>query len=55
MSRVLKYRVLELELASVEDLSPVRLLRVAEDPALIVLGFDDEHAEPGDENVINLG
>jgi len=52
---VLEHWILELELALEQDLSPVRLLRVGEDPTLVVLGLDDEHAEPRNEDVINLG
>ncbi len=51
---VLEYWVLELELPLKKDLSPVRLIRVGEDPSFVVLGLDDEHAEPRNEDVINL-
>ncbi len=54
MPEILQDRVLELELAIEKNLSPVRLLSVAEDPALVVLGFDDEHAKPRNEDVVNL-
>src|SRR5262245_30180850 len=37
-----------------QDLSPVFVRRVREDPALIVFRLYDKHAEPGDEDVINL-
>src|SRR5438046_10628689 len=52
---VLEYWILQLELEFEQDLSPVRLLRVGEDPTLVVLGLDDEHSEPRNEDVINLG
>jgi len=52
--KVLKYRVLEPELPPEQHLSPLRLSRVGEDPTLVVLGLDDEHTEPGNENVVNL-
>ena len=55
MPHVLEYWVLELELEPEQDLSPASLLRVGEDPTLIVLGFDNEHAEPRNEDMINLG
>ena len=32
----------------------LRLIRVREDPAPVVLGFDHEDAEPGDEDVVDL-
>jgi hypothetical protein len=52
--KVLQDWVLELELHLEQDLSPVGLLGIGEDPALVVLGFDDEHAEPRNEDVVNL-
>lgn len=52
--KVLQDGVLELELHLEQDLSPVGLLRIGENPALVVLGFDDEHAEPRNEDVVNL-
>ncbi|MBV6518910.1 MAG: hypothetical protein HCAMLNBO_01654 [Candidatus Brocadia fulgida] len=55
VSIVLKYWVLEFEPVVEQDLSPSRLLRVGEDPTLVVLSLNDEHTEPRDENVINLG
>src|SRR5438046_6483989 len=48
---VLEYWILQLELEFEQDLSPVRLLRVGEDPTLVVLGLDDEHSEPRNEDV----
>lgn len=54
MSVVLEYWILELEPVVEQDLSPIRLLRVGEDPTLVALGLDDEYAEPRDEDVINL-
>ena len=51
---VLEYCVLELEPPLEKDLSPIRLIRVGEDPSFVVLGLDDEHAEPRNEDVINL-
>jgi hypothetical protein len=50
MPKVLEYWVLEPELALEQDLSPVRLFRITEDPTLVVLGLDDEHAEPRNED-----
>jgi len=52
--KVLQDGVLELELQLEQDLSPIGLLRIGEDPALVVLGFDDENAEPRNEDVVNL-
>ena len=43
---VLEYWVLELELPLEKDLSPVRLIRVSEDPSFVILGLDDEDAVP---------
>ena len=55
MPHVLEYRILELELPIKKDLSPARLISVCEYPSFVVLGLDDEHAEPRNEDVINLG
>jgi hypothetical protein len=55
VSVVLEYRILERIPVFEQDLSPVRLLRIGEDPAFAVLGLDDEYAELGDEDVIDLG
>ena len=54
MAKILPDRILELELRLEQDLSPVSLLRIGEDPTLVVLGLDDEHAEPRNEDVVNL-
>ena len=35
-------------------MSPVGLLDIGEDPAHLVLGFDDEHAEPRNEDMVHL-
>ena len=33
---------------------PLRVSRICEDPAAVVLGLDDENPEPGNENVVDL-
>ncbi len=53
--KILQKWVLEPELQLEQDLSPVPLRRVGEEPALVVLGLDDEYAESRDKDVINLG
>ena len=40
VSGILKYRILELEAVVEQDLSPVRLVRVGEDPTFVILGLD---------------
>ena len=55
VSKVLDYWILKLEAVPEQDLGPVLVLRVGEEPTLVVLGFKDENAEPGNEDVINLG
>ena len=55
MPLILKYWVLEFELEPIEDLSPGFVFRIGKNPTLIVLRFDNEHAEPRNEDVINLG
>ena len=54
MPKILEDWVLKLELLLEQDLSPTSLIHVREDPALVVLGFDDEDAKPRDEDVVNL-
>lgn len=54
MTKVLEDRVLEAKLALEDDLCPIGLLWVGEDPALVVFGLDHEDAEPGDQYVIHL-
>ena len=54
MPKVLQDWVLELEPAVEKHLSPIRLLSIGEDPALVVFGFDNEHAEPRNEDMVNL-
>lgn len=54
MPKILQDWVLELELRFEQYLSPLGLLRVGEDPALVVLSFDNEYAEPRNEDVVNL-
>ena len=55
VSKVLEYRVLELELVSEQDLGPFRLRRVGKDPTFESLCLDNEYSEPGYEDVIDLG
>lgn len=54
MTKVLVDRVLKTELAVEKDLRPTGLLGVGKDPALVVLGLDDEDTVAGDEDVIDL-
>lgn len=54
MTKVLVDRVLKTELAVEKDLRPTGLLGVGKDPALVVLGLDDENTESRDEDVIDL-
>jgi len=55
MPEVLKDRILKLGLSMEQDLSPVCLLAVSEDPAVVVLGFYDEDTEARDKDVVYLG
>ena len=55
MPKILEDRVLKPELPREQHLSPIGLLRIREDPTLVVLGFDDEDAKPGNEDVVDLG
>lgn len=48
-------RVLEPVLRLVDLLGPLGLFLGTEDPALVVLGFDHEDAERGDDDVVDLG
>ena len=54
MLHVLKDWILKFELPPVEHLCPRRVLGVCKDPALVILGLDHEHTEPGHQDVINL-
>ena len=36
-------------------LRPMRIMFSAEDPALVILGFDYKHAEAGNHDVVDLG
>lgn len=47
--------VLEAELLAVQALRPLRTLRISENPACYVFGFDDKNALPGDDNMVDLG
>lgn len=51
---VLPQRVLKPKLPSEQTLRPLRIVLVSEDPALHVLGFDDEDTEAGDDHVVDL-
>jgi hypothetical protein len=51
---ILKDWVLKLELALEEDLGPGRLRRVRENPTLVILSFDYEYTEAGNQDVIDL-
>lgn len=44
--KILKNRVLKLKLPLEQDLSPLRVFAIGEDPALVVLGFYDEDTKP---------
>lgn len=52
---VLMEGILEAVFAAVDLLGPLALVFAAEDPATVVFGFDDEDAEGGDEDVVDLG
>lgn len=52
---VLAQRVLEPGFLLENLLGPLALVGTAEDPAGVVLGFDDEDAGGGDQDVVNLG
>ncbi len=52
---VLMERVLELGLSPVDHLRPSALIGASKDPALHVLGFDDEHAVGRHDKMVDLG
>lgn len=54
MPKILDDGVLKPELPIEQDLSPAGLIRVPEDPAFVVLGFDHEDAKPRNKDVVNL-
>jgi len=54
MSFVLEDRILKPGFSSEQDLSPGLLTRIGEDPAIVILGFDNKHAEARNEDVIDL-
>ena len=52
---VLVQGILEAVLAAIDLLGPVLLGRIAEYPALHVLGLNHEYPEAGDEHMVDLG
>ena len=52
---VLAKWILELVFSAVDRLSPRRTIRVSENPAFHVLGFDHEHTERGEYDMVDLG
>ena len=55
VQQVLVQRVLKPVLRLVNLLGPLALFFGAEDPAFVVLGFDYENPERGDDDVVDLG
>lgn len=54
MAVILPQRILEVVLISEQDLCPVRIGFVSEDPTTHVFRFYNEDAEAGDNNMIDL-
>lgn len=55
MEVVLMERILEAVFGSIDLLGPLTLLFRTEDPAFVVFRLDDEDAEGGDDDMIELG
>lgn len=54
MTKILEDGVLKFELFLEQNLRPVGLLGIREDPSFVVLGFYHEDTKPGNEDVVNL-
>jgi hypothetical protein len=54
MPEILEDRVLKFELSIEQDLRPIGMLWIREDPAFVIFGLDDEDTKPRYEDVINL-